>query len=729
VTPAVAAVRPYLNAYPLPTVGGCGDALPPSPDPLLSPFCQGYPATVTQDSYSVRGDYNVNSKLNLFARWVFSPSTSNQRSANATSLFTTQPNWRSWTAGGVYVLTPRMLNDFHFNYSFAKGYAHSTLDAFAGSTPITASDPVVFPQITLPGGGTVNPLNTRFFITYVPAVAWRIGEETKNEAHQWNYVDSVSITRGTHQMKFGVDFRRLTPIQARPPYQQSYTFNTTTAMNTGVANTYLSLLNPYVVSLYHNLSLYAQDAWKITPRLTLTYGLRWEHNPAPGTLNAVPFLGFTQLDFSNLSSTNVAPIGSPIFKTQFATFAPRIGIAYQLSTDTRWGRVLRAGWGLFYDTTGDYSNLTTLNGPQASLSSVKFPATSTQQDPRNINPNPNTAPWPNIITSAPDLRLPKVYQMNVAIEQSLGPSQSFTVTYAGAVGRNLFTLETFAPPSANLPQGFQSFTNAGSSDYHSLQLLYQRRLSHGLQAMASYAWGHSIDTSSNEAYGVPNRTVERLSNERGNSDFDVRHSFQTAISYNIPTPTHNTLFKWIAGGWGTDLIFRARTAPPINIIDSAVNFSQFLPATSINERPNIVPGQPFFLTGAACAAAYKVSACPGGMGLNKAAFSAPVSGVQGTMPRNALRGFSWYDPDLTLRRQFPIHESIALQFRADIFNVVNHPSFALAGNSLNFANAAFGTSSSMLNNGLFSSGTVAGFNPLYQIGGPRSMQLSLKLVF
>jgi hypothetical protein len=72
---------------------------------------------------------------------------------------------------------------------------------------------------------------------------------------------------------------------------------------------------------------------------------------------------------------------------------------------------------------------------------------------------------------------------------------------------------------------------------------------------------------------------------------------------------------------------------------------------------------------------------------------------------------------------------VALQFRADIFNLSNTPSFALTGNSLNFANAAFGTSASMLNNGLFASGTVAGFNPLYQIGGPRSIQLSLKLVF
>jgi hypothetical protein len=247
--------------------------------------------------------------------------------------------------------------------------------------------------------------------------------------------------------------------------------------------------------------------------------------------------------------------------------------------------------------------------------------------------------------------------------------------------------------------------------------------------MASYVWSKSLDNGSYFSYTIPNNLVENPHNERGSSDFDIRHAFQTGITYSLPSHYQMRLMRSLLGGWGTDLMFRARSAPPINITDTTVYFSQFTPGTNVAERPNLVPGQPFFLYGPDCAAAYKIASCAGGTGLNKAAFSAPTPGIQGDLGRNILRGFAWRQLDFTLRREFPIYESVKAQFRADVFNVSNTPFFGLSGNSLNFANAGFGISSAMLSNSLFSSGTVAGFNPLYQIGGPRSIQLSLKLVF
>ena len=729
-TPAVTAVQPLLNAYPLPTPGGCGSALPASTDPLLSPFCQGFSAIISMNSYSIRSDYYISSKANVFFRFVDSPSTSTTRGqGNATSLWVDQPGWTSYTAGGVYIISPELVNDARFNFSRATGYAYSQLDAFGGGVPLPANNPIVFPSLSFPNVGALTPANTRFFITYSPASSWRDGLETNNAVNQYNAVDSLSFTSGKHQMKFGADYRRLTPVQARAPYQQSYTFLTSAAMNSGIASSYSAILNPYTVTLYHNLSLYAQDAWKVTSKLTITYGLRWEYNPAPGTTDNVPDLAFSQLNYSSLAATNIAPIGTPIYKNQYDAFAPRVGLAYRLSDKAGWERVIRAGAGIFYDTTGDFDQNSTLNGATTSLKNLTVPATSTQQNPQLVNPNPNQAPWPYILTSDPNLRLPRTYQMNVALQQELGKTQSVTFTYAGALGRRLFLTRAFAPPNAALPQGFQAITNDGESDYHSFQALYQRRLVNGLQMMASYNWSHSIDNGSNSDYTLPNNTIESASNERGSSDFDIRHSFQTAVTYSLPSHYRSHFVNAVLGHWGTDAVFHARTAIPINISDSAVDFSQLTPGLTLAERPNVVPGQPLFLFGGACASAYRIPTCPGGMGLNKAAFAAPLPGVQGDMPRNALRGFGWAQLDFTLRREFPIHEHVALQFRADVFNITNTPFFGLSGNSLNFGSPAFGTSSAMLDNSLFSSGTVSGFNPLYQIGGPRSMQLSLKLVF
>src|SRR6185437_4688964 len=233
------------------------------------------------------------------------------------------------------------------------------------------------------------------------------------------------------------------------------------AMNSGVANSYSAILNPYTVTLYHNLSLYAQDAWKVTSKLTFTYGLRWEYNPAPGTMDNVPDLAFTQLNYSNLAATNIAPIGSPIYKNQWNAFAPRLGVAYQLSDKPGWSRVLRGGVGIFYDTTGDFDQNSTLNGATTSVKNLNVPATPTQQNPMLTNPNPNQAPWPYILSSDPNIRLPRTYQMNVALQQELGKSQNLTLTYAGAIARGLFLQRSFAPPNADLPQGFEAITNDG----------------------------------------------------------------------------------------------------------------------------------------------------------------------------------------------------------------------------------------------------------------------------
>jgi hypothetical protein len=142
-------------------------------------------------------------------------------------------------------------------------------------------------------------------------------------------------------------------------------------------------------------------------------------------------------------------------------------------------------------------------------------------------------------------------------------------------------------------------------------------------------------------------------------------------------------------------------------------------------RPDVVPGQPFYLYG---------WQYPGGKAFNPAAFQDPSSPTaQGNLARNALRGFGAWQEDLAIRREFPIHDQLKLQFRAEMFNIFNHPNFGDPGTLFNTGNILtsplFGVSTMTLAQSLYSGGGNGGFSPLYQIGGPRSIQLALKLIF
>jgi hypothetical protein len=176
--------------------------------------------------------------------------------------------------------------------------------------------------------------------------------------------------------------------------------------------------------------------------------------------------------------------------------------------------------------------------------------------------------------------------------------------------------------------------------------------------------------------------------------------------------------KNIFGSWSTDTIIYARSAPPVNVVTGQNPFAgSVLSGADSVRRPNVVPGVPFYLN---------QPNTPGGEVISAAAFSVPATG-QGDLGRNALRGFGATQWDLTLRRQFRFTERISLQARDDFFNILNHPNF---GSPINYLSSPqFGQATQMLNNYLGAGGQSGGLNPLYQIGGPRSIQLALKLQF
>jgi hypothetical protein len=172
----------------------------------------------------------------------------------------------------------------------------------------------------------------------------------------------------------------------------------------------------------------------------------------------------------------------------------------------------------------------------------------------------------------------------------LGSSQSLSLSYIGAIGRDLLRNTNLVGPNSNF--GFVGVTtNSATSDYQALQIKYERRLSQGLQALASYTWSHSIDIASTDAFAnylITPSSVANPSVDRGNSDFDIRHAFTAGVTYNLPSPGWNNVARAALRGWSVDGFIFARTAPPVDVLSGIV----FADGIALYPRPNIVPGIP-----------------------------------------------------------------------------------------------------------------------------------------
>jgi hypothetical protein len=701
---APATMQPFLNAYPVQNGPELGSG--------LAQFNGSYSDPSSLNAYSIRLDHAVNSKLSLFGRYNYSPSQTSVRNPFG-DLSNSQPlstSVQTFTIGLTQLITPRASNEVRANYSNDRVSTVYALDDFGGAVP--PSDSQLFPA----GFSSANSL---FQLLIVGAGEFAQGNGGTDEQRQVNLVDNLSVTKGSHLLKFGLDYRSLSPFSNPGPYGQFAEFTGVTTSSGGALSGVAAFADAKTLQsdalLVHNFSLYGQDTWKITARLTATYGLRWDLNPPLKGKNLAN-QPFTVTGLNDPASLALAPRGTPLYQMTYGNVAPRIGVAYQLRGGPDWVSVLRGGFGVFYDLGS-----TSLGGASSyfpfiainSFSPVPFPLS-----PQNAAPPVLTTSLPAslIVVAEPDLKLPRTYEWNAALEQSLGSSQTLSLTYIGAVGRDLLRVTNLLAPSANF--GFVNVTdNSATSDYHALQLKFQRRFSGGLQALASYTWSHSIDIASTDAFATYLNTPSSVANpniDRGNSDFDIRHAFTAGVTYNLPSPERSKFAHSALGSWSLDSFIFARTAPPVDVVGAI----EFADGIALYPRPDVVPGVPLVLHG---------SQYPGGKAFNPAAFTPPPTGQQGDFGRNVLRGFGAWQADVAFQRQFQLTEKVGLRFRGEFFNLFNHPNFGPPDNNL--TDALFGQSTQTLASSLGSGGANGGFSPLYQIGGPRSIQLALKLVF
>lgn len=690
-------VAQVLNAFPMPTSSGINDATNG-----FAQFIGSWANPSSLDSLSVRFDHSPSDKLRLFFRFSNVQSDSATRQELAKSVQTISAYaLRTYTLGTSSAFSPRLNNLFRLNYTSNDATTSNVITALGGNTPVELRR---LAGLTTPSG------RAAVFFLYGGYFVRLSEDQNTGSQRQWNLKDTLDLAVGYHQLTFGVDYRRLTPYAVTTNPSLSWVFRSPENVIANIASDRVSVFGP-AYPLYTNFSAFGQDEWQVSKRLKLSLGLRWDVNPAPGVTQGLkPFT----VQGSSPATWSLAPEGTPLWATTWYNFAPRLGAVYLLRNSPGREIVVRGGGGVFFDTGQQMGSL--------GFSGAGFAASATPI----TGPFPNAPAIPAIALPpepytyagygySPHLQLPYTIQWNASVEQGLGVSQALTLSYVGSHASRLLQYGLFQPTDNPNTNGFVFIRNRLTSDYHSLQAHFVRRLSQGLTALASYTWSHCLDFGS---------AAWDWEMQRGNCDFDVRHNLSTAFSYDVPNVGQSGFAKAALHHWGIDNRFTARSAFPIALLGDWL----LLPNEQVAYTGlNIVPGQPISLHGADCDATLQAlgtlppgRGCPGGRALNPLAF-APASSGYGNAPRNFAQLFGAWEMSLAIRREFSLHEGLKLQFRAEAFNVFNHPNFGAVDQY--FGSSTFGQATATLANSLSS------LAPLYQQGGPRSMQFALKLLF
>lgn len=702
---APTSLQALLNAFPAPVASNVsGDE---------SEGLMGLGRTASLSSYAARLDQALGAWGTMFARYVRSPSSSYASTIDAIQGVA---DWRSLTIG-LTAGKGRRSHDIRLNYSRADFRSTYTNTPWGTAFPLAGLWP------STQGGGIVPTISALLPSADSSATIWAVsipnlgefmsGEYGKTSQTQWGVGHTVAIQGNHHQVRIGWEYLRLTPSRSEALTSVLGAATSLQALLDGDPLAVTITQSPRTGATSHSVALFAQDTMRLAHGLNVLFGVRWEITPPIGgrsQFDAISGL-WSGSKWTSVGSGNA--VGEAPWPMRYNQLAPRLGVAYTLPKSAL---ILRAGAGIFYDTTLGLA-VDPING--APFNSWLLAAGATgMTEPASGGPPQNGSLTPDVLEFLsgpyPALRLPASYQWKLSLERPLGSRGLASLAYLGSANRNLLGNEVYIDPGTGvLERGVTLTQNA--STYDALQARYAGSFTHFLYVSSSYTWSHCIDNGSNDSTIFLIHPQYRLTEAQASCDFDVRQSLTAALSYQMGrSGIVPHLPDWLLG-WTVSGVLRSRTGFPLNIVAA----EQPLGLEVDNAvRPSLVPGQQIWLDDPSVA---------GGRRLNPAAFIAPAGSQQGSLGRNAIYGNGLTQVDVSLRRHFELTSGTSLEISFSVFNVLNHPTFA---NPVPFLSSPlFGLSTSMQNLMLGSGTPNTGLPPLFQTGGARSAEIHFRFSF
>ena len=686
-------VKPYLNVMPLPNSTRLGGGFAQNSSPQFLP--------TNENFFTVRLDHQLSERDSLFGRYTFDEATG--RLAQDTFAFGRgiESRQQYLTLVGSHIFSPSVLASSRLGYTRPVDAQDSVSSIEIPRELFFVPDAPHFGQITIPGAASFGP------ISFMPA-----GSVTNS----FQFSGDVLAQREGHGLKFGVEIHRYRwDIFSSSAQGGEWAFNSLDSfLEGGREGTTLTVALPgssnkkaYRQTL---VGLYGQDEVRIRPNLQLSLGLRYELTTLiRDRYGRDSFLADTVRD----TEVTIGPVlkNNPSLRN----FSPRLGLAWSPggSGDT----TVNAGFGIYYDHLMAFPFDILKSGLPFYRIAVRTNFNSSELFPEALR----AATVEGLPLQAQNLdyqgiESPAMLRYNLTLQQRLPRDSNLQVSYVGARGNhllrnyeaNLFPVPArqpggtlFFPPYTGpfdasfqaLNPAFRGGINLMSSDaqsfYHSLLISADARPSQALSLRATYTYSKSVDDASSfnfrgtQQYGLL-RTLDR-----GLSDFDIRHRVTINFFYTLPSAMAGSGQFWrvlsqIVGSWRMGGIVGFRTGVPATAQINVRRPDYLFAAT----RPNLLPGQdnnPTQGTSIGCNAVQAGEKIGGpNLWFDPCVFSVPEAGTLGTLGRNTLIGPSIFNVDVSLQREFSLGNNRRLQFRAEFFNLANHPNFRTPTGSVVF---------------------------------------------